>query len=219
MFRAVCRSSSGAPTVFAASGLHTHLVTARSQVCVGTGLDYGRSPHAYVNQRLQIQLGLLMMSDIPLETCWAFNELWNNKFRYQVASLWLLLLNCVTKSDGPCKIVIKITKYDQLLVRHKSGSTEDHDRSWCKGSLAPTICHSFSKTKFFFFCMLGRWLASWHSKRVFGLSHWCGWGLRAAGTWPRNEAIHPKKNRNLDIPSLPPTSEYLGKYHPKGSVL
>jgi len=32
MFRAVCRSSSGAPTVFAASGLHTHVVTARSQV-------------------------------------------------------------------------------------------------------------------------------------------------------------------------------------------
>jgi len=29
-------------------------------------LDYGRSPHAYVNQRLQIQLGLLMMTDIPL---------------------------------------------------------------------------------------------------------------------------------------------------------
>ena len=32
MFRAVCRSSSGAPTVFACSGLHTHEVTARSQV-------------------------------------------------------------------------------------------------------------------------------------------------------------------------------------------
>ena len=32
MFREVCRSSSGAPTVFAASGLHTHMVTARSQV-------------------------------------------------------------------------------------------------------------------------------------------------------------------------------------------
>jgi len=31
--------------------------------------DYGRSPHAHVNQRLQIQLGLLMMRDIPLETC------------------------------------------------------------------------------------------------------------------------------------------------------
>jgi len=32
-------------------------------------LDYGRSPLAYVNQRLQMQLGLLMMSDIPLKTC------------------------------------------------------------------------------------------------------------------------------------------------------
>jgi len=28
MFRAIRRSSSGAPTVFAASGLHTHVVTA-----------------------------------------------------------------------------------------------------------------------------------------------------------------------------------------------
>jgi len=32
-------------------------------------LDYGRSPHAYVNQRLQIQLELLMMSGMSLETC------------------------------------------------------------------------------------------------------------------------------------------------------
>jgi len=38
MFRALCRSSSGAPTVFAASDLHTRVVTARSQVWVGTGL-------------------------------------------------------------------------------------------------------------------------------------------------------------------------------------
>jgi len=38
MFRAVCRSSSGAPTVFTASGLHTRVVIARSQVWVGTGL-------------------------------------------------------------------------------------------------------------------------------------------------------------------------------------
>jgi len=56
MFRAAYRSSSGALTVFVASGLDTHVVT-------------GRSPHAYVNQRLQIQLELLMMSGIPLETC------------------------------------------------------------------------------------------------------------------------------------------------------
>ena len=32
-------------------------------------LDYSRSPHAYVNQRLQIHLELLMMSGVPLETC------------------------------------------------------------------------------------------------------------------------------------------------------
>ena len=100
MFRAVHRSSSGALTVFAASGLHKHVVTGRSQVWVGTvksefplRLDYGRSPHAYVNQKLQIQLELLMMSGVPLETCWAFNERRNNKFCYKVASCWLFLLN------------------------------------------------------------------------------------------------------------------------------
>jgi len=37
MFRAANRSSSGALTVFAASGLHKHVVTGRSQVWVGTG--------------------------------------------------------------------------------------------------------------------------------------------------------------------------------------
>ena len=97
MFRVAYRSSSGALTVFAASGLHTHVVTGRSQVWVGTGqfpltLDYGRSPHAYVNQRLQIQLELLMMSGRPLETCWALNKRWNNKFYYKAASCWLFLL-------------------------------------------------------------------------------------------------------------------------------
>jgi hypothetical protein len=59
-------------------------------------LDYGRSPHAYVNQRLQIQLELLMMSGVPLETCWAFNERWNNKFFYKVASCWLFFLSHTT---------------------------------------------------------------------------------------------------------------------------
>jgi hypothetical protein len=56
-------------------------------------LDYGRSPHAYVSQRLQIQLELLITSGMPLETCWAFNERWNNKFYYKVASCWLFLLS------------------------------------------------------------------------------------------------------------------------------
>ena len=59
-------------------------------------LDYGRSPHVYVNQRLQIQLELLMMSDMPLETCGAFNKLWNNMYYYKVASCWLFLLSHTT---------------------------------------------------------------------------------------------------------------------------
>ena len=67
MFRAAYHSSSGALTVFEASGLHTHVVTGEMQFPLT--LDYGRSPHAYVNQRLQIQLELLMMSGMPLETC------------------------------------------------------------------------------------------------------------------------------------------------------
>jgi len=46
MFRALRRSSSGAPTVFAASGLHTRVVTARSQVCVGTQRVPTRKPEA-----------------------------------------------------------------------------------------------------------------------------------------------------------------------------
>jgi len=39
MFRVVYRSSSGALTVFAASGLHKHVVTGRSQVWIPLRLD------------------------------------------------------------------------------------------------------------------------------------------------------------------------------------
>jgi len=56
-------------------------------------LGCGRSPHAYVNHRLQIELELMMMSGMSFETCWAFNEQWNNKFYYKVASCWLFLPN------------------------------------------------------------------------------------------------------------------------------
>jgi len=53
--------------------------------------NYGRSPHAYVNQRLQIKLELLMMSGMPLETCWAFNERWISlsiTLLYNIWKLW-----------------------------------------------------------------------------------------------------------------------------------
>jgi hypothetical protein len=51
-----------------------YLLSHRACCCGYLRLDYGRSPHAYVNQRLQIQLEHLMMSGMPLETCWALNE-------------------------------------------------------------------------------------------------------------------------------------------------
>ena len=46
MFRAAYRSSSGAPTVFEASGLPAVV-----------RLDYGRSPHAYINQEAANTVG------------------------------------------------------------------------------------------------------------------------------------------------------------------
>ena len=96
MFRAAYRSSSGAlnylqPLVYICMWW-TAVVKSEWEL----RLDYSRSPHAYVNQRLQIQLELLMMSCMLLETCWAFNEWWNNKFYYKVASCWLFLLSHTT---------------------------------------------------------------------------------------------------------------------------
>ena len=124
MFRAVRRSSSGALTVFVASGLHTHLVSGRSQVWVETEfplrLDYCRSPQAYVNERLQIQLELLMMRGVPLETCWAFNERWNNKFCYKVASCWLFLLNH-TMMHGTMNIKKNIYIYIYIYIYQSRG--------------------------------------------------------------------------------------------------
>jgi hypothetical protein len=125
MFRAAHRSSSWALSVFAASGLRTHVVTGRSQVWVARvgefpiRLDYGRSPHAYVNQRLQIQLELPMMSGMLLKTCWAFNERWNNKFYYKVASCWLFLLSH-TAMHGSMNIkLIELFSSSWILIYHK----------------------------------------------------------------------------------------------------
>ena len=50
MFRAAYRSSSGALTVFAASGLHKHLVTGRSQVLTDSHLQSVTIPEAAYKQ-------------------------------------------------------------------------------------------------------------------------------------------------------------------------
>jgi len=166
MFRVAYRSSSGAVTVLAASGLHMHVVTSHSQVWVGTPtqwefplrldygrsphayvnqrlqvwvgtptqwefplrLDYGRSPHAYVNQRPQVQLELLMMSGMPLETCSAFNDRWNNKFYYKVASCWLFLLS----EDWPVPVCTVVS------MGHITGDL--NTSNYCFTACSPSVC-------------------------------------------------------------------------------
>jgi len=97
MFRTAHRSSSGALNcicslwfiytcgdrpLLSLSGKtfsHSALTTAGDHMCMQTrGWKYS--------------LELLMMSGVLLETCWAFDKLWNNKFYYKVASCWLFLL-------------------------------------------------------------------------------------------------------------------------------
>ena len=101
MFRAAYRSSSGALTVFAASGLYTHVVTGRSHVPIR--LDYGRSPRVCKPEAANTEL--LMMSSMPLETR-ASNEQWSDEFWYRVASCWLFLLSHTTM-HGSINIKLK----------------------------------------------------------------------------------------------------------------
>ena len=94
VFRAAYRSSSGALTVFASSGLRTHVVTGRSQVWVGIPTQTWLQPvtTCVLKPEAANTVRGPMMSGMPLETRWAFNERWNNKFYYKVASCWLFLL-------------------------------------------------------------------------------------------------------------------------------
>jgi hypothetical protein len=99
MFRAAYRSSLGALTVCAASGLYTHVVAGCSQVWVGTAVPtqtWLRPITTCVCKPETAKTDLLMMSCVPLETCWAVTECWNNKFRYKVASCWLFILSHTT---------------------------------------------------------------------------------------------------------------------------
>jgi hypothetical protein len=95
IFRAAYRSSSGAPNCICSlwfiytcgdqplsrlsGNSHPAWTTAGHHMCIYTrGCKYS--------------LELLMMSGMPLETCWACNKFWNNKLYYKVASCWLFLL-------------------------------------------------------------------------------------------------------------------------------
>jgi hypothetical protein len=79
-----------------------------------------------------------MMSGVPLETCWAFNERWNNKLYYKVASCWLFLLKKLIVKDRErsgldliWSIFLKNLKgkknWSPLIV---SGQRIQHKSSW-----------------------------------------------------------------------------------------
>jgi len=77
------------------------VVTGRSQVWVPTQtwLRVGTQTWLWLvttcicKPEAAIQLELLMMSGVPLNTCWAVNERRNSKFCYKAASCWLFLLS------------------------------------------------------------------------------------------------------------------------------
>jgi len=62
------------------------------------------------------------MSSMPLETCWAFNKFWNNKFYYKVASCWLFLLIHTTMHGS---INIKCMNVILLHINHRWGTTRN----------------------------------------------------------------------------------------------
>ena len=65
-----------------------------------------------------------MMSGVPLETCWAFNKRWNNKFYYKVASCWLFLLIHITKHGSMNIKKIYTLKYLWVERKIKTWLTE-----------------------------------------------------------------------------------------------
>ena len=89
-----------------------------------------------------------MMSGVLLETCWAFNKFWNNKFYYKVASCWLfLLIHTVMhrsmnmkhyirfNSEGKCSTSVRcsmpmLTMSCLWLVRASADCCVDHSILW-----------------------------------------------------------------------------------------
>ena len=87
VFRAAYRSSSGAPNYLQP----LVYIPMWWPAVVQAGQRPLTTTWVYKPQAAN-SLELLMMSGMPLETRWAFNKVWNNKFYYKVATCWLFLL-------------------------------------------------------------------------------------------------------------------------------
>jgi len=83
MFRAAHLSSSGAPDCISSLWVIYPYGAGSCQGLTTAGHHIGIKTRGY-----KYSLELPMISGVPLETCWAFNKLWNNKFYYKAASCW-----------------------------------------------------------------------------------------------------------------------------------
>jgi len=57
-----------------------------------------------------------MMSGVPLETSWAFNKRWNNKFYYKVASCWLFLLIDTLYPTEEIATIIETSSWSNKII-------------------------------------------------------------------------------------------------------
>jgi hypothetical protein len=65
-----------------------------------------------------------MMNGMPLETCSAFNKLWNDKFYYKVASCWLFLL-IHTTMHGSMNIIFVLRHIKHWRGRYVASKRRD----------------------------------------------------------------------------------------------
>ena len=95
MFRAAHRSSSGAPNCIC-SLWFIYPYGDRQLSRLGENPAWTTAGHHIGIQtrgcKYSLELLMMMMSGMSLETCWTFNKFWNNKFYYKVAACWLFLL-------------------------------------------------------------------------------------------------------------------------------
>jgi len=94
----------------------------------------------------KIQLELLMMSGIPLETCRAFNERWNNKFCYKVASCWLFLLKQIFTFRQTTLLKSQVQPVEENFHPHHRVVILDTDSEFMRLQGGDCVCDLFVKS-------------------------------------------------------------------------
>jgi hypothetical protein len=95
MFRAAYRSSSGALTVFAASGLHTHVVNGRSQVWVETAFIVKLSWASHVSKSYKCSMAFLIIKPTRCTNLWNSTFSDNSSVHHQESVIVHTAMACV----------------------------------------------------------------------------------------------------------------------------